>query len=120
MQLRQKQAAGIHIAAGDMRVDVDPAGHHDFAGHIVDLIRFSAERLRDDPLAFDEKIADALAAVRRIDDAPAAQAGQHHAASRESDVAISSKVAAALGRSLAPLAARHASACTSRTNSIVS
>ena len=65
-------------------------------------------------------IAGAGLAMDGIDDSPAAKLRQHQAASRQSDAAISSSAAAALGKSLRAPARRNASDWVSRAKSIAS
>ncbi len=38
MIFRQQKARRVHIAAGDVRMNVDRAGHHDLAGHVINRI----------------------------------------------------------------------------------
>jgi hypothetical protein len=116
MQLRQKQPACIHVAAGNVRVDVDAPRHDDFAGYLIGLVGGLSSRRRNDAIISNEEIAGARLAVRRIDNAPAAQARQHQAASRAREAAISSNTASALGRSLGWRAPRQARDCVSRAN----
>ena len=62
-------AAGIHLRAGDVAVQVDTAGHHKPAGGIDPREAASIARPGDDPPSLDPNIIDdAIAAVGGIVD----------------------------------------------------
>ena len=82
MQLGQQQARRVHIAAGDVRVNVDRAGHDDMAGDSRSLCRrLPPVGRRDDAAILEPDVADAILARRRIDDMAATQNCQHGATS---------------------------------------
>ena len=78
MGFRQQQAGGVHVAAGDVGMDVDGAGHHDQAV-AVDRLVGAAFRRRNDDTALDEDVANLVATVRRVDDMASLQTHQHDA-----------------------------------------
>ena len=73
----QKQPRRVHVAAADMRVDIDGAGHDDATGSVNGRVRLSAGGWVDDPAIRDPEIAHATAAADGIDDVAAGYAGQH-------------------------------------------
>jgi len=77
MILRQQQPGGVHVSAGNMRVNIDGAGHDDLAGDVVDGVRRLALRRRDDPIAAYPYIAHSVSPAFGIDDATAGKAYQH-------------------------------------------
>src|SRR4051812_17148444 len=100
-----------------MRVDIDTAGHHDFAGDVISVVDGATHRLRNDAIIFDEEIADARAVPCRVDDPPAAKASQHAAAPGRICSVICSRTDAALGNPAASLTRRPTSDCVSRAKS---
>ena len=78
----QHEAGGVHVRAGDMRMDVDAAGHRDKPARVQCFVRLGAVlRGRDDLFVADPKIADFVMAIGGIDDMRALDAGQHDEAS---------------------------------------
>ena len=78
MLFGQHEARGVHVGAGDMRMDVDAAGHRDKAPRVHRLVgSCAAVRRRDDLIAANRKIADFVALVGGIDDMCALDADQH-------------------------------------------
>ena len=75
----QHGAREIDLAAADMRVQVDGAGHRDLAGHVVGAIdALAVARPIDDAPVADEQIAHHVVdPVGRVDDARACELGQH-------------------------------------------
>ena len=49
----KQQARGVHIAAGDMGMNIDRARHDDLAGDVMHFVRQPARRRRDDAVVFD-------------------------------------------------------------------
>ena len=47
VDLRQHQPSGVHVAAGDMGVDVDAARHDDLAGEVVGVVGAAILRRSD-------------------------------------------------------------------------
>ncbi len=79
-QLRQQQPRRVHVGPGDVGVDVDAAREHDAIGDVVLGVGPSRRIGRcDNARILDPEIADLIASVRRIDDAPALEPGQHDA-----------------------------------------
>ncbi len=79
--LGQHEPRGVHVAARDMRMDVDAAGHHDETVGVDNIDRGrAARRRRDNPVIANPQVADFVAIVGGVDDAAAFQAGQHAAA----------------------------------------
>ena len=83
MLFGEQQARGIHVAAGDMGMNIDGAGHDDLAGDVMHFVRLPALRRGDDAAVFDPKIADLVSPVDRIDDTAAFQENQHLGVSTE-------------------------------------
>ena len=103
MVLGHQGAGEIHLAAGDMAVDVDAAGHDDLAGEIEALIDadIGAGSAADAPVTDIEIRRLAAPLVGGIEDAPAAELDESHALSFASAAmawAMACKVAPALGR----------------------
>ena len=71
--LGKHQPRRVHVAAGDVGMDVDGACHHDLAGKIVGLGGGAICRRVGDAIAVDPDVGDFVAAVLRIDDAAALQ-----------------------------------------------
>jgi hypothetical protein len=78
LQLRHQQPRRIHVAAGDVGMNVDRARHHDLAGGIVGVVGpgIAGRRIDDAPVA-EPDIADAVPPVGGIDDAAALDPRQH-------------------------------------------
>ncbi len=99
MQLGQQQARRVHIAAGDVRMDVDRARHDDMAGAVDLLIGLAAAgRRRDDAAVLEPDVANAVLARRRIDDMAATQNCQQGATS-ETCAMMASMTSATVGAS---------------------
>ena len=77
MKLGQQQTRRVHVAAGDVRMDVDRARHNDLAGCVIRLISTSAARGLDDPAIADPDVGDTVRAVGRIDGVATFDPGQH-------------------------------------------
>ena len=105
MQLRQQQARRVHIAAGDVRVNVDGAGHDDMARAVDLLVGLAASRRRDDAAVLQPDVADAILARRRIDDMAATQNCQQGATS-ETFAMMASMTCATVGASDGAVAVR--------------
>ena len=73
MHLGQQQPRGVHVAAGDMGMDVDGAGHDDMAGDVMRLVGLAPVRARDDAAVLEPDVADGVGPVDGIDDMAAAQ-----------------------------------------------
>ena len=57
MLFRQQQAGGVDVTAGDMTMDINGAGHHDFASNIINLIKHGIwPRIADDKAIPDKNI----------------------------------------------------------------
>jgi hypothetical protein len=76
----QHQTRGVHVRAGDMRMDVDAAGHRNEPACVHRFVRLSALRRRDDCIVADPEIADFVALVGGVDDMRAFDMDQHEAA----------------------------------------
>ena len=64
MHLGQEKPRGIHVGAGDMRVNVDGAGHDDHARRIVGRVGACAcRRSLDDASVANPEVADLVAAA---------------------------------------------------------
>ena len=50
MLFGQHETRGVHVRAGDMRMDVDAAGHRDKAACVDRLVGLARRRLRRDDL----------------------------------------------------------------------
>src|SRR5262249_31368095 len=89
----------VHVATGDVGVNVDGARHHDLAGCVVAVVGAGAVgRRRDDAAVTDPRVADLVPAVGRIDDAAAFDPGQHgHAPADGSAAAICAMTSATEG-----------------------
>ena len=98
----QHETGGVHIRAGDMRMDVDAAGHCDKAARVHCFVRLGAVlRGGDDCIVADPKIADFIMAIGGVDDVRALDAGQHDEASASPRRApMRSRASATLGRPL--------------------
>ena len=102
MLFGQQQARGVHVGAGDMRMDVDAAGHRDKAACVHRLVGFGAAVWRrDDLIVANPEIADFVALVGGIDDVCALDADQHARALASSRrAAMSARASATLGAPL--------------------
>ena len=102
MLFGQHEARGVHVGAGDMRMDVDAAGHRDKAARVDRLVGSGAAvRRRDDLIVANPEIADFVALVGGIDDMCAFDADQHArplASSRQA--AMRARTCATLGAAL--------------------
>ena len=97
---RQQQPRRVHIAAADMGMDVDGAGHDDAAGGVEGPVGSAAGGRLDDLLVAYPEVALAEAAVDRIDDLAAGDPRQHgNAAPAGTCSAIARMIAAADGSS---------------------
>src|SRR5262249_39408137 len=74
--LREQQPPHGLVAAGDVRVDIDRARHHDHAADVMGLVSLAAGR-RDDAAVAQVDVADRVPAVGRVDDAPTGKPRQH-------------------------------------------
>ncbi len=78
MVFGQHEAGGVHVRAGDMRMDVDAAGHRNQSACVNCFVRLRAVlRRRDDRIAAHPEIADFVTAVGGIDDMRVSDMGQH-------------------------------------------
>ena len=76
VEVGQQQAAHHHVAAGDVRVNLDAAGHDHAAGGVDGLVGRTIGG-GDDAASLDPDVADAVATGCRIDHPSAVDAGQH-------------------------------------------
>src|SRR6516225_7909795 len=89
MILRHQQARRIHIGAGDVRVNIDTARHHDFARNVIGCVGpDTVQRRVDDATVADPNVAYSVAAIRWIDDPSSGQAHQHDQVPARNVVAI--------------------------------
>ena len=78
MIFRQQQARRVHVGAGDMRVNVDPAGHDDLAADVVGRVGpHLARRRRDDAAIADPDVAGAVPLIDGVDHVSAGKTRQH-------------------------------------------
>ena len=100
MLLGQHHPRDVDLAAADMAVHVDPAGHHDLAGELDHLVRPAVGRRRHDAAVLDPQIHHlAVDAVERIVDRAAGEL-RDHAVSRRAEMLADAdrRMSAALGR----------------------
>jgi hypothetical protein len=68
MQFGQQQPRRIHIAPGDVGMNIDGACHNDMTGDVHVLIRLAAGRRGDDATISEPDVANGVPTGRRIDD----------------------------------------------------
>ena len=103
MVFGQHETGGVHVRAGDMRMDVDAAGHRDKPARVYCFVCLRAVlRGGDDCVVADPEIADFIALVGGIDDMRALDASQHDEAFAFPRCApMRSRASATLGRAAA-------------------
>ena len=79
-QLGHQLPAEGHIAARDVRMHIDGAGHDDLARDVMNFVGLASVRLFDDAPVFQVEISDGIAIVRGIDDTAALKLYEHQAA----------------------------------------
>ncbi len=78
MVFGEHEPGGVHVRAGDMRMDVDAACHRNQSACVKCFVRLRAGlRRRDDPIVAHPEIADFVMAIGRIDDMRVSDMGQH-------------------------------------------
>ncbi len=119
MVFREQQARRVHIAAGNVGMDVDRTGHDDLAGHVEHMIGRLALRRVDDTRIANPEVAHAVPSIGGIDDMAAGQAYQHASFPFRCSL-IWPMTSATRGASLAALAGVVAKVVISRAHSIES
>src|SRR5512139_4206557 len=88
MKFGQQQTRSVHVAASDMRMDVDGAGRHDLAGGVIRLIGSAVGGRVDYPPIAEPDVGDAIPAVGGVDHAATLDPGQHGPAPMDGSAAM--------------------------------
>ncbi len=105
-QVRQQQAGGVDVGAGDMGMDVDAAGHDDAAGQVQGLVGAGVIGGGDHAAVLHPKVADVVARVGGIDDPATCEACQHDGNAAVIAATVSATLGMAAGAEAAAKAIR--------------